>query len=327
MSRYARQEILPQMGRERQERLRKSHILVVGAGGLGCPALQYLVGGGVGRITLVDPDKVERGNLHRQPLFTEGDIGRLKVEAARSRLVDLNPDVEVTAIAAALDPTLAAALMSRVDLALDCADSFAVTYTLSDSCKALAKPLVSASALGLSGYAGGFCGPAPSVRALFPGLPKTTATCATAGVLGPLVGTLGAMEAQMAIAILAGIEPSPLGQLVSIDMETFGFRSFRFDKAQEPAEIPFPFIGRQELLATDILVELRPIEEAPRSLRADALRLSVDDFPGCSTRLPHGPRVVLCCRSGLRAWRAAEALRPTWAGPIALIAAGEDQGR
>ncbi|KXF79516.1 thiamine biosynthesis protein ThiF [Paramesorhizobium deserti] len=323
MNRYARQEILPEVGAEGQAKLRKAHVLVVGAGGLGCPALQYLVGAGIGRITLVDPDIVDRGNLHRQPLYGERSLDQPKALAARDALRDLNPETEVTPVVAALDPANAERLVAQADIAMDCADSFAASYILSDTCHALGKPLISASVLGLSGYVGGFCGGAPSMRAVFPDLPKTLATCATAGVLGPVVGTFGALQAQMALAVLLGLEPSPLGNMISIDLKRFSFRSFRFDNAPEPERIPFPFIAPASLRDDDLLVELRGTEEAPRSLRGDAVRTSVDAFREESIVPPNGRRVVMCCRSGLRAWRAASALKRYWAGEIALIAAGD----
>lgn len=325
MNRYARQMLAPQMGPQAQRRLRAAHGLVVGLGGLGCPAATALAGAGFGRLTLVDGDRVERGNLHRQPLYGEPDIGRLKVEAARDRLAALNPDVALAPVASALDPASAAGLVAAADIVLDCADSFAVTYTLSDASHGLGKPLISASALGLSGYAGGYCGPAPSVRAVFPELPASLATCATAGVLGPLVGVLGALQAQMAIAVVAGMAPSPLGQLVRVDLEHYGFRAFRFDTAPEPdAAGRFAFIARQDIAPGDLVVELRDAAEAPRPLRADALRLSVADFQTGAVSLPAAGRVVMCCRSGLRAWHAARALRPRFDGEIALVAAGSE---
>lgn len=325
MNRYARQMLAPQMGGRAQEALRDARVLVIGLGGLGCPALSCLAGAGVGRIVMVDADRVERSNLHRQPLYGESDVGRPKAEAARDRLRDLNPEVETVPVVAALDPANAAALVSEADVVLDCADSFAATYILSDTCLGLGKPLVSASALGLAGYVGGYCGSAPSVRAVFPDLPGTVATCATAGVLGPLVGALGALQAQMAIAVLADMRPSPLGQMVTMDLERYGFRSFRFDGAKEPRDGVFPFVAREALSPADLLVELRGEEEAPQSLRPDALRLTVADFQAGPVPLPPAGRVVLCCRSGLRSWRAAKALRPHYDGEIGLLAAG-DQG-
>lgn len=322
MNRYARQMLAPQMGLAVQHRLGASHVLVVGLGGLGCPAVQYLAGAGIGRLTFIDADRVEQSNLHRQPLYGESDIGRAKVEAARERLLNLNPEVDIAAVIATLDPANALELVENADVVLDCADSFAVTYTLSDLCLRLGKPLISASALGLSGYVGGYCGDAPSVRAVFPDLPKNVATCASAGVLGPLVGTLGALQAQMAIAALGNLQPSPLGQMVTVDLERYGFRSFRFDRAREPVDGIFPFLSRNDLRAGDLVIELRDEEEAPESVRADALRLTVSDFLDGAPMLPEAERLVMCCRSGLRAWRVAKALAAGGCQNIALLAAG-----
>ncbi|MFC5387094.1 HesA/MoeB/ThiF family protein [Aquamicrobium segne] len=319
MSRYARQMILSGVGRHGQARIRAAHLLVVGAGGLGVPVVQYLAGAGVGRITLVDPDIVEASNLHRQPIYG-AYIGRPKVQAAADFARVLNPETYVMPHIAWLSPDNASDLIATADLVLDCADSFAVSYLLSDCCMATQKPLISASALGLSGYVGGFCGGAPSLRAVFPSLPDTLATCTTAGVLGPVVAMLGLIQAQMALAILIGLDPSPLGQLVRYEMQGFRSFSFRFDDAPEPDGAIHRFIAKSDLLADDFVVELRDESEAPLPVISHALRLSVEDF-GVDGPFPDpGQRTVFACRSGLRSWRAADRLRPHWSGEIVLLA-------
>ncbi len=320
--RYARQVILPQVGEHGQARLAAARLLVVGAGGLGVPVLQYLVGAGVGRITLVDPDVVAEHNLHRQPLYRTADIGRPKVEAAREALAALDPEVEVVALREWFDPANAPALLADCDLALDCADNFAVSYTLSDACQAAGKPLVSASALALQGYVGGFCGGAPSLRAVLPELPERAPSCDTAGVMGPVVGILGAIEAQMALSVLLGLRPSPLGRFVTLDVADWRIGGFRFDSAPEPDRPEPRFVAPSQIGPEDIAIDLRDADEAPRLATPHALRIAPGDLPDWP--LPQGDRrVVMCCRTGLRSWHAARALRERWPGEVVVAAFGD----
>jgi molybdopterin/thiamine biosynthesis adenylyltransferase len=321
MNRYARQICLPQVGETGQSAIGRAHVLIVGAGGLGAPVLQYLVGAGVRHLTLVDGDVVSLSNLHRQTLFRETDIGRLKVEAAAGALRALNTECDITAHPVPLDPINAQALVAQSTLVLDCADSFAVSYILSDACCAAGVALISASALGVSGYVGGFCASAPSLRAVFPELPNRAATCDSAGVMGPVVGMIGAAQAQMALGYLIGQTPSPLGQLISFDMQNFRTTSFRFDAAPEPVT-DLKFIAARDIAASDFVVELRSTFEAPLAVAANAHRLSIAEFIERTPTLAAGQRAVFACTSGLRAWRAATNLRARWDGDIALVATG-----
>ncbi|UWQ23661.1 HesA/MoeB/ThiF family protein [Leisingera aquaemixtae] len=319
MSRYARQMILPEVGAGGQERLAKAHVLVVGAGGLGCPVLQYLGGAGAGRITVMDGDAVEESNLHRQVLYSMADLGRPKAEAARRHLLAANPDLQVTALVQPLDAANAAAMVAEADLVVDAADSFAVSYILSDTCRQQGKTLISASALGQSGYAGGFCGGGPSLRAVFPDLPAQSATCATAGVMGPAVGLIGALQAQLALKALLNHQPSPRGQLFIFRLQDLQVSSFRFDDATEP-EDALPFIAASHIRPDDTVIELREAAEAPRLPAPQARRMARAGL--LVAKLPRAGRIVLCCRTGLRAWGAAQDLRQAGYGNLALLAAG-----
>lgn len=317
MSRYVRQMVLPEIGADGQAKLAQARVLVVGAGGLGVPVLHYLAGAGVGQITLVDGDIVAEHNLHRQPLYRMDQIGQPKAQAAASALTALNPEVAVTPLCTMLDPANAPALVAAADIVLDCADTFAASLTLSDSCAATGKPLITASVLALSGYVAGCCGGAPSLRALFPDLPDRGATCATSGVMGPVVGAVGAVQAQMALSRVLGLTPSPLGQLVSLDARRWRMGGFRFDAAPEPAQ-PIPFIARSQTRPDDLLIDLR-IEAAPFCAAARHIP------PKEITRLtpPAGCRVVLACTTGLRAHNAGQILQSRWPGDIALLALTE----
>ena len=321
MTRYARQIAVPEFGPAGQEALRRARVLVVGAGGLAAPVLQYLVGAGIGHIRLVDPDIVDVSNLHRQTLFRAEDLGHPKARCAARHLAALNPDTAVDARVTALNPANAADLCAGVEIVLDCADSFAASYILSDICHARGTPLISASVIGLEGYVGGFCGGAPSLRAVFPDLPERMASCADTGVLGPVVGTIGALQAQMAIALLTGLRPGPLGQLVTFDAHGPRFGGFRFDGAPEPARAR-PFAAPDTLRAGDFIVDLRGPGEGPPPHPA-ARRLSVADIGPDGPRPAPGQRAAFCCRSGLRAWQAADRLARCWDGEIILVALGD----
>ncbi|UWR03797.1 ThiF family adenylyltransferase [Ruegeria conchae] len=317
MSRYARQMQLPEIGEAGQSRLGKAHVAVVGAGGLGCPVLQYLVGAGIEKISIFDPDEVEESNLHRQPLYGMPDIGKPKALAARDALRALNPQVEVSANVESIGPTRAPEIAANADLVIDAADSFAASYILSDACLAEDTPLVSASVLGQTGYVGGFCGGAPSLRAVFPELPATGATCATAGVLGPVVGVIGALQAQIAIKVLLGAQPA-LGQMITADLSGMHFGGFSFLGNPEP-ETAIPFIAEPMLQCSDLIIELRSHHEAPKKIRPEAERISEAEL---RNQFPFSrQRVVLCCQSGLRAWRAAKGLQAQGETNLALLAA------
>lgn len=318
MTRYARQIMVPGVGAEGQARLTAAHVLVVGAGGLGCPALQYLAGAGVGRITVIDPDHVEESNLHRQPLYQMSDLGRAKALAARDHLGAAHPDVDVVAEVGALHPAITRAAVAPADVVIDAADNHAVSYILSDACRVLDKPLISASVLGRTGYVGGYCGGAPSLRAVFPDPPASGATCASAGVMGPVVGMIGAMQAQFTLQVLLAQDPSPLGRVVTADLQEMRFGGFAFHETEEP-DGALPFLSLCNITASDMLIDLRGEDEAPDLLTPDAVRWSPDIQ--ASVIAEPGRRVVLCCATGLRAWRAAGQFVDKGCRDVGLVAA------
>lgn len=318
MDRYQRQTMLPEIGEAGQQRLASARVLVVGAGGLGSTLLPLLAGAGVGFIRLYDGDVVELHNLHRQTLFGMADIGEAKVICAQRALAQRNPECKVEAVPDALSASRLADALDGIDLVIDAADNFAITYQLSDSCFPRRVPLVCASVLGRQGYVGSFCAGAPSYRALFPQLPVASANCNTAGVMGPAVATLGALQAQTALSILLQLEPSPLGCMINCDFVGWHMRQFRFERAEEPESPGFAFIDSHQLNDDDCIVELRSVEEAPVSIASRVERVLPEQL--VNWQPPIDRRIVLVCASGLRAAQAARALEQRGVAKLALVA-------
>jgi molybdopterin-synthase adenylyltransferase len=242
IERYARQIVLHGLGGPGQNNLKKARALVVGAGGLGSPALQYLAGAGVGTLGIIDDDDVSLSNLHRQVIHATDDVGRPKTESARDALARVNPHVAVEPIALRLDEKNARPIVRRFDVVLDGSDNFATRYALSDACFDERRPLVSA-ALGefdgtlttLKPYENGTDGkPNPTYRCLFPEPPEpgTIPTCAEAGVLGALAGVLGSLMALEAIRVLVGGfgdgDEGLVGRLLMIDARAMRFETLRY---------------------------------------------------------------------------------------------------
>src|SRR5580700_10864885 len=247
IERYARQIVLHGVGGPGQNRLRAARALVVGAGGLGSPALQYLTGAGVGTLGIVDDDDVSLSNLHRQVIHATGDVVLPKTESAEAAIARINPHVVVEPIALRLDPSNAQAIIRRFDVVLDGSDNFATRYALSDACYYERRPLVSA-ALGefdgtlttLKPYERGVDGsPNPTYRCLFPDPPEpgTIPTCAEAGVLGALGGVLGSLMALEAIREIVGGfgdgDEGLVGRLLMIDTRAMRFETLRYGWHEE----------------------------------------------------------------------------------------------
>ena len=216
VERYARHLVLREVGGPGQQRLKAARVLLVGAGGLGAPAALYLAAAGVGTLVLADPDRVDRSNLQRQVLYAEADIGRAKVDAARDRLLALNPEIEVEGRTVALTADNAQDLVSDFDLVLDGTDDFATRFAVNAACVAAEVPLVSGAIGRWTGQVGVF-GRAPCYRCLVPDIPPDAETCSAVGVVGALAGVIGSMMALEAIKVLTGAGESLTGRLLIYD--------------------------------------------------------------------------------------------------------------
>ena len=219
--RYSRHILLDEIGIEGQEKLLASHVLVIGAGGLGSPVALYLGGAGVGRITVVDDDRVDATNLQRQIAHTVARIGELKAASVVQAVAALNPAVEVVPVARRADDALLDHLVPQADLVLDCTDNFTTRHAINRACVRHRKPLVSGAAIRFDGQVTVFdprIPDSPCYACIFPesDLPEET-RCATMGVFAPLVGIVGTMQAAEALKLLCGIGQSLTGRLLMLD--------------------------------------------------------------------------------------------------------------
>lgn len=322
LRRTARQLALPGWGMEQQERLHRSHVLVIGGGGLGCPAMQSLASAGIGHITVIDDDTVDITNIHRQILFGASDVGRPKVEVVAERLRDLQPDIAVTALRERLTVDNAVELVGGVDLVLDGSDSFATKYLVADAAEITGTPLVWGTVLRFRGdvclFADGV-----GLRDLFPVQPTgdSIPDCATAGVLGATTATIGALMATEAIKFLAGLPTHP-GRMLSYDALTSTTRSFTvgadpardrvtglqasytdavcavgpsprelLDQVRAGAAVLLDIREPHEYLLNDSLADLDPVRLPLSEITGvDTVRHALDDVR----------RVVVHCASGVR---------------------------
>lgn len=233
VSRYARHLALAGFGEPEQARLRSASALVIGAGGLGCPALLYLAAAGIGRIVVSDFDTVDETNLQRQVLFTEEDLGRPKAAAAAARLAALNPDTEVEPIDARLIGDALAGAVAAADVVLDCCDNFGTRFAVNAACVAAGRPLVSGAAIRYEGQLAVFRADrpgSPCYRCLWEEEAEGLENCRGNGIFGPVTGVIGSMMAVEALKIASGCAPSADGRLMLYEAREATWRSLRLER-------------------------------------------------------------------------------------------------
>ncbi len=330
--RYARHLALPEVGPEGQRLLTDASILVVGAGGLGSPALLYLAAAGIGRIGIIDDDSVSLSNLQRQVLHGTTDIGEAKVVSAARRLGDLNPEITVEAHEKRLGVGNALELIGSYDLVIDGSDNFATRYLIGDACEILGKPWVFGSIHRFEGQVTTFnLDGGPNYRDLFPKAPpaELAPNCAEAGVLGVLPGIVGSIQATEAIKIILGVGEPLSGRLLVIDTLSMGMRSLSYshdpsratvtdlsdygiecsnpeDVVEEPQremfEInPADYVQRVNRGWSPFLLDVRRMdEERIVSLEGTSLRIQHNSVPQQVDEIPSDCDVVVYCRTGGR---------------------------
>ena len=228
--RYSRHILLPQFDIQGQERVSRARVLLVGVGGLGSPVALYLAAAGVGHLVLADSDRVDVTNLQRQILYSTADVGHVKVEAAAMHLQQLNPDIRITALAVRLEGEVLAQQVAQADVVVDASDNFSTRFELNAACVRHAKPLVSGAAIRMEAQISVFLNcdlDSPCYRCLYKDEPGPADACSQSGVLGPLVGIIGSMQALETLKILSGIGTSLGGRLLLLDAQQLEWRTLR----------------------------------------------------------------------------------------------------
>jgi len=337
LARYSRHLTLGEIGAAGQEKLKSARVLVVGAGGLGSPAALYLAASGVGTLGLVDCDRVEISNLQRQVLFDTQSVARPKVDVARERLLELNPEIEVVAHSLELCAANVRDVLSGYDIVLDGTDRLATRYLVNDACVIYRKPLVTAAIHRFEGQAMTYVPDrGPCYRCLFPDVAEgVVPNCAEAGVLGVLPGVLGALQATEAIKLIVGVGEPLVGRLLIYDALEMRFDAFPVERRPDCAVCgstpaittpmdPPGFCSEEALRAARRLspaelhamlresgfrahlqlIDVRAPQEFAVASLPGAVNIPIADLPDRLGQISPGTTPVFLCRSGARSLRA-----------------------
>ncbi|MCD9856671.1 molybdopterin-synthase adenylyltransferase MoeB [Epilithonimonas sp. JDS] len=341
LERYDRQIKLQGFGIEAQEKLTIAKVLVIGAGGLGCPLLQYLTAAGVGNIGIVDDDRVSLSNLHRQILYATSDIGKLKTEAAFERLSSMNPEIQINIISERISTNNAIQILSDYDFVIDCTDNFPTRYLLDDVCRILKKPLIFGAIYQYEGQVAVFNvedkkGSSTHYRDLFPQPPKPgeVPDCNDAGVIGVLPGIIGTLQATEAIKLITGIGEALINRLMTINVLDYQTAIFEipaenmtnksipssiteFEKMDYEVHCGIKQIGIKNISPAEFnliskdpettIIDVREINEYPK-LGIPYLSIPLSQLKENSTQIQH-KNVIVVCQSGKRSLAGAQVLQ------------------
>ena len=345
-ARYARHLILPQVGELGQKKIKSSSVLVVGAGGLGSPVLLYLAAAGIGKIGIIDDDKVDLTNLQRQIIHSTSSVGELKVESAKRRINQINPEIKIEIFDERLNIENAEKIIHKFDIVVDGTDNFATRYTISDCCEILDKPWVFGSIHRFEGQVSVFnLNGSPNYRDLFPKAPppELAPNCAEAGVLGVLPGIIGSFQANEVLKIILRMDGTLDSELLLIDTISMNIRKLRYsankerEKVTELSEEAISCslsIEEEESLDASYreenMKEISPLEYVKKvdngwkpfflDVRREAegkivtlpntdLRINHTEVPSRLDELPKDRDIVIYCRSGARSAMVANFLK------------------
>ena len=327
-SRYSKQIILPEVGLAGQERLKAARVLVIGAGGLGCPVLQYLTAAGVGKIGVCDGDVVDVSNLQRQVLYTANEIGLQKAVVAESKLAALNPNVKINTYPFFIDSSNAVELIKGYDIVVDGSDNFATRYLVNDACVMLDKPMVSGAIYKFEGQVSVFnYRRGPTYRCIFPEPPGAdeSPNCADIGVIAALPGIIGSIQANEVVKMITGIGEVLSGRLLVIDTQSMNTHIFHFklneaNKAiKQLPDLPgacevavgaITYEELQRMMLDSALIQLVDVREKEEHSAGNigGINIPLSVFDSASSVLHPENTIVLYCASGVRSSKFANLL-------------------
>lgn len=335
---YSRQIILDEIGISGQEKLRNAKVLVIGAGGLGCPVLQYISSAGVGTIGIVDDDTVAISNLHRQVLYSIDSLGLRKSEEAKRSLNKLNPFIDIHSYPVRLSVDNALSIFETYDLIVDCTDNYATRFLINDACVYLSKPLISGSIYRFEGqvsvfnYQGG-----PTLRCMYPNVSEEEfeLNCSVSGVVGILPGIIGLLQANEVIKIVLGIGEVMSGKMLVFNAKQNSFDQFKIKRNTKIDYADFIIEGKlnannykinrceansfvknitqQQLLnETDIsaftILDVREYGEEPLFVANGVVQIPLNELLNNINNIPTKSNLIIACKSGIRSLKAIEIL-------------------
>lgn len=321
-NRYNRQTILPQVGDAGQEKLSAAKVLVVGAGGLGCAVLPYLVSTGVGTLGIIDHDVVDESNLQRQILYKESSVGKSKVEEAKKFLTGLNSSVHIQTYNTKLDAKNAIDLFGNYDIIVDATDTIGIRYLINDASIITGKPFVYGSVFKFEGQVSVFnYKSGPTYRCLYPNKNAVVQNCTEAGVMGVVVGTTGMLQANEVIKMILGIGEILSGELLIYNNLTNDQHKFKFQKStsivvdgeffqNEYLNQPEVEIAAESALNKKcIFLDVREPHETPKLELKNSIQIPLSQLKNKLNSLDKEGEIILYCQSGIRSLQAVHLLR------------------